>query len=197
MKKFRVAISDDFMTPDGQLAFPSVDLSPLDNDPRIDWKFVHVENGRVPAESVDGIDALILLAAKFDSASFPGDGRLALIARFGVGYDNVDVEACNSNDVALAIAPSGVRRPVAVAIMTFVLALSGNLLIKDRLTRGGPEGLGTARRLYGSRDSRFDTGIDRRWQYRGGARPPGAAFRHEIHRSRPLCRSERCLRHWR
>ena len=140
MSKFRVAISNDFMTPSGQLAFPSVDLLPLDDDPRIDWMFIPVENGRVPAESVEGFDALILLAATFDASSFPGDGRLALVARFGVGYDNVDVAACDRNDVALVITPSGVRRPVAVAIMTFVLALSGNLLIKDRLTRGGPEG---------------------------------------------------------
>ncbi|MDE0114849.1 MAG: hypothetical protein OXN84_21530 [Albidovulum sp.] len=140
MRKFRVAISDDFMTPAERLAFPSVDLSPLDCDPRIDWSFVPVENGKVPAESVEGADALILLAATFDASSFPRDGRLALIARFGVGYDNVDVEACDANNVALAITPSGVRRPVAVAIMTFVLALSGNLLIKDRLARGGPDG---------------------------------------------------------
>ena len=140
MKTFRVAISDDFVIPGGQLAFPSVDLSPLEDDPRVDWEFIPVEDGRVPAESVEGFDALILLAGKFNASSFPGDGRLAVIARFGVGYDNVDVEACNSNNVALAITPSGVQRPVAVAIMTFVLALSGNLLIKDRLTRGGPEG---------------------------------------------------------
>ncbi len=140
MEKFRVAISNDFMTPSGRLAFPSVDLSPLDNDPRIDWSFVPVADGRVPASSVEGFDAVILLAAKFDASSFPGDGRLAVIARFGVGFDNVDVAACDSNGVALAITPSAVRRPVAVAIMTFVLALSGNLLNKDRLTRGGPAG---------------------------------------------------------
>jgi D-3-phosphoglycerate dehydrogenase len=33
-----------------------------------------------------------------------------------------------------------VRRPVAVAIMTFMLALTGKLLAKDRITRQGPEG---------------------------------------------------------
>ena len=80
------------------------------------------------------------MAAIFDADSFPGDGQLSLIARFGVGYDTVDVDACDANDVALVITPSGVRRPVAVAILTYILALSGRLLIKDRLTRGGPEG---------------------------------------------------------
>jgi D-3-phosphoglycerate dehydrogenase len=140
MDKFRLALSSDFVRPDGTPAFPSFDLSPLDDDPRIDWAYVPVRDGRIDAADMAGFDALILLAGRFDAESFPDDGRLALVARFGVGYDNVDVPACSANDVALVITPSGVRRPVAVAIMTFVLALSGKLLIKDRLTRAGPDG---------------------------------------------------------
>ena len=45
------------------------------------------------------------------------------IARFGVGYDTVDVPACTANDIALVITPDGVRRPVAVSILTFILAI--------------------------------------------------------------------------
>ena len=37
----------------------------------------------------------------------------------------------------LTITPDGVRRPVAVSAMTFLLALSHKLLVKDRLTRDG------------------------------------------------------------
>ena len=72
--------------------------------------------------------------------SFPKDGRLAVIARFGVGYDNVDLKACSDHNCALAITPDGVRRPVAVSVITFMLALTGKLLIKDKLTREGPKG---------------------------------------------------------
>ncbi len=63
--------------------------------------------------------------------------RLTVVARFGVGYDNVDVEACTANGVLLSITPDGVRRPVAAAVMTFVLSLAHKLLIKDRLIRDG------------------------------------------------------------
>ncbi|MCP4383009.1 MAG: dehydrogenase [Hyphomicrobiales bacterium] len=140
MDKFKVALSADFRKPDGTPAFPMFDLSPLDDDPRIDWSYIPITDGRIVAEDVQGFDALILLATRFDAQSFPDDGRLALIARFGVGYDSVDVDACTANEVALAITPSGVRRPVAVAIMTFVLALAGRMMIKDKLTRGGPDG---------------------------------------------------------
>ena len=60
-----------------------------------------------------------------------------LVARFGVGYDTVDVAACTRNNVLLTITPSGVRRPVAVSALALLLALSHKLLTKDRLTREG------------------------------------------------------------
>lgn len=66
-----------------------------------------------------------------------GDHRLKVVARFGVGYDTIDVPACTANGVLLTIAPDGVRRPVAVNVITFVLALAQKLLVKDRLTRAG------------------------------------------------------------
>ena len=59
------------------------------------------------------------------------------MARFGVGYDNVDVDACTSNGVMLTITPDAVRRPVAVSALAFLLALSHKLLIKDQITRAG------------------------------------------------------------
>lgn len=140
MGVFRVGLSADFRKPDGTAAFPMFDLAPLDAAEGLDWAYVPVTGGRIAAEDLAGFDALILLGANFDAASIPGDGRLALVARFGVGYDNVDVDACTQNAIAVTITPNGVRRPVAVAILTFILALSGKLMVKDRLTRQGPEG---------------------------------------------------------
>ncbi len=137
---FRVALSGDFTRPDGSPAFPSFDLAPLREDPRIELIRAEPENGMMPAAALVGCDALVLLVPKFTRESIPADGRLALVARFGVGYDNVDLEACTEHDIAVAITPDGVRRPVATAILTFVLALAGRLLEKDRLTRQGPEG---------------------------------------------------------
>ncbi len=140
MSQFRVALSGDFLTPDGTAAFPSFDLGPLDADPGIDWAYVQPEDGRITAAAIEGFDALILLAARFDAESIPADGRLALVARFGVGYDSVDVAACARAGIAVTITPDGVRRPVAVSILTFVLALAGNLFVKDGLAREGAAG---------------------------------------------------------
>lgn len=138
MAKFRVALSGDFKRPDGSPAFPDFDLSPLD-DPRIEWSYVPGESP-LRAADLEGFDALILLGAKCAASSLPDDGRLGMVARFGVGYDNVDVDACSERGVAVVITPDGVRRPVAAAIMTFILALAHRLIDKDRITRAGPAG---------------------------------------------------------
>lgn len=146
---YRVALSHDFRLPDGSPAYPDFDLSPLVNDPRIEMVWLPDRDGRILAEDVRDIDALVLLVPRFDAASIVPDGRLALVARFGVGYDSVDVAACTEAGIAVSITPDGVRRPVAQAIMTLMLALAGRLMVKDRITRQGPEGFHTRSRYMG------------------------------------------------
>jgi D-3-phosphoglycerate dehydrogenase len=136
---FRVALSGDFKKPDGSPVFPDFDLAPLYNAPGVEVAFLENANP-LRAEQLEDFDALILLAHRFAPESVPKSGRLAVVARFGVGYDTVDVPACTTNDIALVITPDGVRRPVAVSILTFILALTGKIMIKDRLARMGPPG---------------------------------------------------------
>jgi phosphoglycerate dehydrogenase-like enzyme len=139
MGRFRIALSGDFKKPDGSPAFPDFDLAPLEHNPAVEFDYIQT-NGVITAADLDGFDALILLMPRIEPESFPNDGRLAIVARFGVGYDTVNVQACTDHDCALVITPDGVRRPVAVSIITFMLALTGKLLQKDRITRQGPEG---------------------------------------------------------
>jgi phosphoglycerate dehydrogenase-like enzyme len=136
---FRVALSGDFRKPDGSPVYPDFDLTPLRKAPGVEMVFLERSNP-IEAAQVADFDALILLGARFAAESIHPNGRLAVVARFGVGYDTVDVEACTKAGIALVITPDGVRRPVAVSIITFLLALTGNLMVKDRLTREGPAG---------------------------------------------------------
>jgi D-3-phosphoglycerate dehydrogenase len=138
--KFRVALSADFLKPDGSAAFPDFDLSPLTSDPRIELDYVAAEGGVLSAAALEGYDALILFAFQMRRSSLPPDRRLAIVARFGVGYDSVDVEGLADVGVATVITPAGVARPVAVGILTFVLTLAGKILAKDRLARQGAAG---------------------------------------------------------
>ena len=139
MSAFRVALSADFRKPDGSPSFPEFDLSPLEEHPDIDPFYLEPED-EISAAQLADVDALILLAPRVGAASLTPNGRLAVVARFGVGYDNVDLAACSAHDVAAVITPDGVRRPVAVSILTFIFALSGRLFVKDALARQGPAG---------------------------------------------------------
>ena len=136
---FRVALSGDFRKPDGSPSFPDFDLGPLRDAAGVEMAFLEPANP-IRAEQVADFDALILLTPRFGRESIHPGGRLSVVARFGVGYDNVDVAACTEAGVALVITPDGVRRPVAVSIMALMLALTGKMMIKDRLTRAGPDG---------------------------------------------------------
>jgi len=139
MSAFRVALSADFRKSDGRPSFPEFDLSPLADHPGIELFYLEPEPEISAAQLVD-VDALILLTPRVGAASLTPNGRLSMVARFGVGYDNVDLAACSAHDVAVVITPDGVRRPVAVSILTLVFALSGKLFVKDRLARRGPAG---------------------------------------------------------
>ena len=82
-------------------------------------------------------DVLISLKPKVTAQSLAGVSRLCAIGRCGVGYDNVDLEACTEHGIAVFITPGGVVRPVAESIVLLVLALSHHLLRKDRQVRRG------------------------------------------------------------
>jgi D-3-phosphoglycerate dehydrogenase len=134
---FRVGVTRDFLRPDGSIGFGDIGLSRLDAAEGVEWEFLGQNAEELSAAQVRDYDALLVLAPRVTAATLEGSERLALVARFGVGYDNIDVAACTRHDVLLTITPDGVRRPVAASVLTLVLALSHKLLIKDRLTREG------------------------------------------------------------
>ena len=134
--EFRVGITRDFLKPDGSSDLDNI-AQPLFDKAGLYWEYIAENTPTLTAAQVRDYDALLVLSTGITADTFTDVDRLAIIARFGVGYDKVDVEACTENGVLLTIAPDGVRRPVATSILTFVLSLSHQLLIKDRLTRTG------------------------------------------------------------
>ena len=136
-QKFRVGITRDALRDDGKTIFDAAALRVLD-DPLIEWEFIPENVKELTAAHAATYDALCVLSPRTTAATLAGPNRrLKIIARLGVGYDNVDVPACTANGVILAITPDGVRRPVATSILTFILALSHKLFLKDRITRAG------------------------------------------------------------
>lgn len=134
---FRVGVTRDFLKPDGSLGFGDIGLSRLEAQAGVTWEFLAEDYAEMPAAVADKYDALLVLAPRITRQTVAGSKRLAIVARFGVGYDSVDVPACTEHGVLLTITPGGVRRPMATCALAFLLALSHKMLIKDRLTRAG------------------------------------------------------------
>lgn len=139
MSPFRVGLAGGFTRPDGSATYPDFDLTPLEREPRI--ALVRLKpRPAIAASDIADLDAVVLLGEAFERASADANKRLSLVARFGVGFDKVDVEACTDNAIALSITPDGVRRPVAVSVIAFLLALTGKMFDKDRISRMGAPG---------------------------------------------------------
>src|SRR3954469_14368771 len=120
---FRVGVTDDFLRPDGTLGFGDIGLDLFDRA-GIAWDFIPASEGEIAPERASEFDGLLVLGPRVSERTVEQPDRLKIIARFGVGYDNIDVPACTQAGVLLTITPEGVRRPVAIAALTLLLALS-------------------------------------------------------------------------
>lgn len=135
--KFHVGFSADFCGQDGRLAFPDIGLSLLADVPGLEYAFLGEYRSEYTPNQLAPHDVVISLKPKVTAQSLEGVTRLCAVGRCGVGYDNVDLEACTEHGVAVYITPGGVMRPVAESILLLILALSHRLLEKDRMLRKG------------------------------------------------------------
>lgn len=135
-EKFKIGITRDALTANGTV-FGDEAMKVLD-DPAVEWEILPEKVPELTPGHGAAYDALCVLGAKVTRATLSGPNRkVRLIARFGVGYDSVDVPACTEHGVILTITPDGVRRPVAASVIGFVLALAHRMFLKDRLIREG------------------------------------------------------------
>lgn len=134
---FRVGITPDFYT-EAKGRFEAALESKLKGVANLEFAPLPPQpNKTATREAIDEFDAIFALALNFTRESVTGCQRLALIARWGVGYDMIDVPAITDAGVLLAITPNAVRRPVAEAILAYIFALAKNMREQDRITREG------------------------------------------------------------
>ncbi|MBM4068485.1 MAG: dehydrogenase [Planctomycetes bacterium] len=148
---FRVAITGDFLGPDGKPAYGDglaqlltrpliqhhflADQIPAKDDADYWAKFYSLQLG---PEHIAGANGIVVLRPGVTRATFArGAGDLVVIGRSGAGYDKVDVQACTDNDVALFTAPMALNHPTASTALLFMLALAKKLSQQERITRQG------------------------------------------------------------
>jgi phosphoglycerate dehydrogenase-like enzyme len=136
-RDFRVGVSRDFLDADGHNVWGDIRLGELDAA-GVDWHYLPRTTGELLVEDVDGLDAVLFAAPAVTERTLAGAVHPpVLFARFGVGYDTVDLDACTRHGSLITITPDGARRPVATAALALLLAVLHNLVAKDRLVREG------------------------------------------------------------
>jgi phosphoglycerate dehydrogenase-like enzyme len=136
-EKFRIGFSADFRDERGNVIFPDIGRQLLEGYETLLHEFVPDYHPVYDSSQLAPYDVVVSLKPRVTAESLRGIEKLCAIGRFGVGYDNIDLAACTESDVAVYITPEAVRRPMAESIVLFVLALSHNLVLKDRWVRQG------------------------------------------------------------
>ena len=152
---FRIGVTRDVRRPDGSFAF-TPDLSALEVN-GVEWAFLAGNPRPLTPDLLADLDGLYHFSTPVTAESLDGVDRLVVLARHGVGLDFVDVEACTRRGIAVTITPQGVTRPMASAAVTLVLAAAHRLRERDRALHDGdwgsarfePTGFGLTGRTLG------------------------------------------------
>ncbi len=134
---FRVALTADFYDANGQPKFRDLGLSVFDELPTIDITRFDTHREEITPEQIAAAQAVLVLTPRVTADTLSHSENLLVVSRFGVGYDSVDVTACTQADVLLTITRGAVDRSVAEATVGWMIALSHQVLTKDRLVREG------------------------------------------------------------
>jgi D-3-phosphoglycerate dehydrogenase len=135
--RYRVGIGSDLSAADGSSLVADAAHDVLEPVPGLELTTVGEPRAELKAADVDDCDAVITLWQRVTAETLAGAERLATVARWGVGVDMIDLDACTERDVIVSITRDAVRRPVAEAILTYVLVLAKRVLDGDRLVRTG------------------------------------------------------------
>lgn len=134
---FRVGISHDFAI-DAKGRYEAAVDSVLGHNPNIHVELMPAAEDDWPSRvDLDSYDAILALNTRVGPPNLEGLERLALISRWGVGYDRIDTEAITRAGVALSITPNAVRRPVAEAAISLILASTLNLVFQHQIVQNG------------------------------------------------------------
>ena len=132
--KLRVTVTREMLNPDGN--YPEhLQQLPLRTDPRVEFTPQPKVVDTISGSDIRGYDACLAGSALWTNDSFRGAESLCCISRWGVGYDNIDPVACTQADVVLITTRGALDYPVAESALSYMLALSHRMLLKDRLAR--------------------------------------------------------------
>ena len=117
------------MHPDGWETLKKNDYKP--------YEITNFSKDNLKKELQDNDGIILRTAANLTSDVLKDCNNIKIIARHGVGYDNVDLEFLNKNKIALGITGTSNAVSVAEQVLTSFLFLTKNVNLSDQLTRRG------------------------------------------------------------
>ncbi len=85
------------------------------------------EVARDPYHRLEAADAVMASGRVYDAAAMDRAPRLLVIARTGVGYDKVDVDAASARDIAVVNAPDAPTVSTAEQALTLMMMVARNI----------------------------------------------------------------------
>ncbi len=134
---FVVAMTADFFDASGCPKYRDLGLAVFEPHAHIERRVFAQHRPEIGSDQIGDAQGVIVLTPRVSAASVSRAENLLTIGRFGVGYDSVDVAACTQADVLVFITAGAVDRPVAEAVVGWMIALTHHLRIKDSLVRTG------------------------------------------------------------
>ncbi|ERG99964.1 MAG: D-isomer specific 2-hydroxyacid dehydrogenase, catalytic domain protein [Haloquadratum sp. J07HQX50] len=134
----KIAVSQADM-PDAIIEAGVFERAPLD----VDLVTGAAENEAELIELARGADGLAVQYAEVTAAVLEELPNLSVVSRYGIGVDNIDIDAASEHGVAVTHVPSYCEEEVASHALGLLLSVARNTAQYDRQVRSGHVGLET------------------------------------------------------
>jgi phosphoglycerate dehydrogenase-like enzyme len=134
---YTVGLTPDCRYDDGQTLWGDLHLERLDAA-GVGWRLLDGLTAPIRPELLDGLDAVISFGHLPFSAKLVRElPRLRHVARFGAGYDGIDVAGLAAEGVVVTTTPQAVRLPLALSAVTLLMASAHRLVENHGVTQAG------------------------------------------------------------
>jgi phosphoglycerate dehydrogenase-like enzyme len=135
---FKLGLTADLSTADGGTAFGGACIDGLGRS--VATSFLPSNAGALGPADLAGFHGIVHFSGRVTEGSLQAATDLLVIARLGVGLDQIDLEACTRRGVLVSITPVAVSRPMAHGAIALLLALAHNIPSKERAAHLGEWG---------------------------------------------------------
>lgn len=134
-ERFSVVVTRDWCVE--ERAF-RMGLDALFEDPDVSVDFLRGQDepdGPIEPEELKGANAVVSLVDPVTADSVSAGDDLRLIAKYGAGFDNIDIDACTERGIPVTNAPQAPTDSVAQATLGMCIACAHNFKRYDEMVR--------------------------------------------------------------